>query len=236
MAFLLVHGLGLSSRIWNHLSPCLDQEAIALDLPGHGESNSIDFTWSGIWQTIANSMEWRKWSETILVLHSFSACLLPELVSLKVQPKKIIMIEGILHPKDALWSSDLTLLNNSQYDYWLKRFRSVSEIALRSQLFSKQEKKDIKFWSDAFKHVNSNALYTMSTNLKKRLGSDELLEAIKLLSNLIIYLRGERSRLSQEGRTFLENNSIEIREIPGTGHFPMIDDPIAIKKCIDTCN
>lgn len=228
MSFLLVHGLGLSSNIWSRLIPLLDGEVIAVDLPGHGESDATDFGWHGLWVTIADSLGGREWSETTLVLHSFSACLLPEIMPAGVRPEKIILVEGILHPTDALWSNELTFLDDAQFDSWLIRFRSVSEIALRAQLICRHHKKDIQLWSDAFKKVNGEALRVMATNLRNRLGSYDILDAIKLLSSQILYLRGGRSRLSLVGRTFLESNSIVVREIPGSGHFPMIDNPLAL--------
>lgn len=230
MPYLLVHGLGLSSSLWSRLTPLLGGEAIAVDLPGHGESEATDFSWGGLWKNIAVSLVGREWSETTLVLHSFSACLLPEIISAGVRPKKIILVEGILHPADALWSNDLTLLDDAQYYNWLIRFRSVSEIALRSQLFSSQQKRDIQIWSGAFKQVNGEALRTIARNLRIRLRSVELGHSIKLLANSIIYIRGERSRLSTVGLTFLEGNSIIIKEIPMAGHFPMIDNPHALSR------
>ena len=228
MSFLLVHGLGLSSNIWSSIIPLLDEEVITVDLPGHGESAATDFSWSGLWETIANALAGREWSETTLVLHSFSACLLPEIISSGVRPEKIILIEGILHLTDALWSNEITFFDDAQFNSWLIRFRSVSEIALRAQLFSWQHKKDIQLWSDAFKQVNSEALRVIAKNIRNRLGSDVILNALKSLSGLIVYLRGGRSRLSLVGRAFLESNSIVIKEIAGTGHFAMIDNPIAL--------
>ena len=98
MSFLLVHGLGLSSNIWSSIIPLLDEEVITVDLPGHGESAATDFSWSGLWETIANALAGREWSETTLVLHSFSACLLPEIISSGVRPEKIILID---HPPSS---------------------------------------------------------------------------------------------------------------------------------------
>lgn len=139
----------------------------------------------------------------------------------------------MLHSIDAMWSSELSFLDNYEYHCWLKRFRSVSEIALRAQLFSRQDKKNVELWSDAFKQVNDEALRMMATSLRERLGSDELLNAIKLLSSLVIYIRGERSRLSSIGRTFLESNFIKVGEVQQSGHFLMIDNPLALKNFIN---
>lgn len=228
MSFLLVHGLGLSSNIWSRLIPLLDGEVIAVDLPGHGESDGADFSWNGLWMTIVDAVRSREWSETTLVMHSFSACLLPEIISAGARPAKIILVEGILHPADAIWSNELTFLDDTQFDSWLIRFRSVSEMALRSQLISRHNRKDIQLWSDAFKKVNGEALRVMATNLRNRLGSYDILNTTESLRSPILYLRGGRSRLSLSGRTFLESNSIFVREIPDSGHFPMIDNPLAL--------
>ena len=234
MTFLLVHGLGLSSNIWSRLIPFLDGEVLAVDLPGHGESDSTDFSWHGLWKTLANAVCLKEWAEITLVMHSFSACLLPEIISAGVRPAKIILIEGILHPADALWTNELTFLDDAQFDGWLIRFRSVSEMALRSQLFSRNNRHDIQLWSDAFKRVNGEALRVMAFNLRNRLGTDDIPIAIESLNGFIVYLRGGRSRLSLVGRTFLESNSIVVSEIQDSGHFPMIDNSHAVIEFLNS--
>ncbi len=232
MSFLLVHGLGLSSNIWSHLIPFLTGKAITLDLPGHGEASGTDYSWSGLWASIVDANGQNEWSETILVLHSFSASLLPEILTANVHPKKIVMVEGILHPSDAVWSHGLTILDTASFKLWLKRFRLVSEMALRVQLCSRQSEQNIRIWSDSFKKVNGEALHNLSKLLRDRLGTASFLNAIESLGNHILYIRGGKSKLSLTGRAFLEEKSIQVRVVDGSAHFPMIDNPGAVAELI----
>ena len=223
---MLVHGLGLSTRIWNRLTPLLGEKVSVLDLPGHGESDLTKYNWNDLWDVIFSVIEPDEWPETTLVLHSFTASLLPEIIFEKLRPAKLVLLEGILHSDDAYWSNDLALLDDVQYFHWLDRFRSVSEMALKSQLCSRQEKRDLMYWSEAFKVVKGDALRVIATNLKKRLDSVAIVHSIKSASIPIVYLRGGRSRLSVAGQSLLEHNAIRIIEISSSGHFPMIDNPV----------
>jgi len=232
MNFVLVHGLGLSSNIWSRLIPLLDGEVIALDMPGHGISSSTEYSWKGFWTTIMDPMKFRTWSDTTLVLHSFTASLLPEILSSGVRPRKIVLLEGILHSDDALMSNNLILMDEDQFSRWLDRFRSVSKMALKSQLVSRHTKSDIGEWSDAFNVVQGDAFYFMAINLQKRLGTNEIFDAIRSLSIPLLYIRGENSRLSFAGRAFLQQNNVKIIEISNSAHFPMIDNPKELSHLI----
>lgn len=99
--YLLVHGLGLSADIWSHLSPLLEGEVIAKDLPGHGASRSQAYDWVDLWGEITSPVRRDQWVETVLVLHSFIAALIPEIVSSGIRPAHVVLLEGILQSKDA---------------------------------------------------------------------------------------------------------------------------------------
>jgi pimeloyl-ACP methyl ester carboxylesterase len=236
MSFLLVHGLGLSSSIWSLFAPLLDGEVISVDLPGHGSSISTDYSWFGILRSISNANMERDWSQTILVLHSFSASLLPELVKEGVRPCKVIIIEGILSQHDALWSDVVSSLDDAHFDNWLLRFRSVAEMALKSQLVTRQNKADIQIWSSSFRVVNGDSLRLMARNLKERLISNEIEVTLGIVEFPLMYIRGENSRLSEIGRIFLHEHGVSIIDISDSGHFPMIDNPKALAILIGNCS
>jgi len=223
--FVLIHGLGLSPTIWSRLAPLLNVEVILVELPGHGNSKSNDYSWHGIWQVINEAIGGRDWSDIRLVLHSFTACLLYEIWNAGVCPSKIIIIEGILHPDDVSWSNRITNFDDLEYSNWLTRFRSVADITLRSQLISKHDPNQIQYWSNAFKNVNGDALREMAINLKLRLSSKEILDSFSQISSPILYLRGGRSMLGLAGLELLYSNSISIFKVPNSGHFPMLDNP-----------
>jgi len=232
MKYILVHGLGLSSSIWSYLVPKLVGEVIAVDLPGHGKSRSRDYDWHGIWSTVSQSIDPKEWADTTLVLHSFTASLLPEIVAAKVFPEKIILIEGILHSDDAKWSNNLVSMDCHQFRNWLERFRVVSKMVLKSQLVLKHSIKDIHQWSNAFNIVKAEALHSMAIKLQKRLNTDAISHAISSLYIPTLYIRGESSRLSLIGQGFLKKNNIKVTKISKSAHFPMIDNPHRLANLI----
>lgn len=228
MIFVLVHGLGLSKEIWSELSPLLKGDVISVDLPGHGNSKSKDYSWNGIWSVINAAVGKKDWSDVSLVLHSFAACLIPEILSANVRPAKIILLEGILHIEDLSWSSKISDLNQFEYGNWLIRFRSVAEITLRSQLILNRPSKEIRQWSYAFEAVDGDALRGMALNLKHRLNSEDMHDAITKINSPILYARGRLNKMGLASIDLLRREkSIPIIEVPNSRHFPMIDNPIA---------
>ena len=210
----------------------LEGEVFAIDLPGHGGSVVTTDEWDGIWTTIFRQLSHEQWNETTLVLHSFSAALLPEIVACSVKPKEVILLEGILYPDDAVWTSELNLIDEARFSNWLARFRSVATMTLKSQLVNKHSAKDIEGWSTGFISVRGDALRIMAYNLLRRLKSQEISNALGTVSFPLTFIRGKRSRLSEVGRSFITTHSVDVIEIAGSGHFPMIDNPIGLKELI----
>lgn len=233
MAYILVHGLGLSARIWSALIPFLDDETVAVDLPGHGNSPSNDFSWKGLWRSVKEAAEPVKWSEATVVLHSFAACIIPEIFSVPIRPKKIIFIEGILQPDDAIWSGNITHLNDDDFQNWLLRFRSVSEMALKSQLVTKQPKDKIIEWSNAFMIADGDALRGIADNLRERLSSGLIAKTLDRSKTHFAYVKGSRSRLCIDSLTF---QGMAFYEIENSGHFPMVDNPAELANIISHKN
>jgi pimeloyl-ACP methyl ester carboxylesterase len=229
MTYVLVHGLGLSSNIWSSLIPYLDGEIVAVDLPGHGNSTSTDFSWKGLWRSVMDAAGSVEWQDTTVVLHSFAACLIPEIYSESIRPKKIVIIEGILLLGDASWSGNITCLSYADFQKWLFRFRSVSEMTLKSQLVSKQPKDKLVAWSNAFRIANGDALRRIAGNINERLSSDVISKALNLYQDSSVYVSGSKSRLGINESTF---QGLLFCEIENSGHFPMIDNPTDLANII----
>lgn len=229
MTYVLVHGLGLSANIWSSLIPFLDDEIVAADLPGHGNSTSNDFSWKGLWRSVVDAAGSVEWSETTIVLHSFSACLIPEICSESIRPRKIVFIEGILQPSDAVWSGNLTHLYDDDFQNWLLRFRSVSEMTLKSQLVTNQPKDKLIEWSNAFRIADGDALRGIASNMKDRLSSGLITKTFDRGQAHFTYVKGSRSRLCIDGSTF---KGVTFYEIENSGHFPMIDNPAGLANII----
>jgi len=232
MQYVFVHGLGLSGSIWSRIIPLLDGEIITVNLPGHADSNSTNYGWDAIYEVILEHIEYSQWSQTTLILHSFSAAVIPEIVFDGVTPFRVFMIEGILHSSDSTWTTELAQMDDLHFNRWLPRFRAVAEITLRSQLIVKCGQTDINEWANGLRTVNGHALRTMASNLKIRLDSEIIAQTIRSARFSIRYIRGGRSRLSSSGRVFIEQLPIVLDEIDQSGHFPMIDNPVQLKNLL----
>ena len=107
MTLLLVHGLGLNSNIWNSFIPHLKETVFAVGLPGHGRSLDKELGWKQIWKTVTRGLRNEDPNDCTLVLQSFSAALIPEIVESCLKFKKIILLEGIIHANDLGWSKSM---------------------------------------------------------------------------------------------------------------------------------
>jgi pimeloyl-ACP methyl ester carboxylesterase len=223
--FLLVHGLGLSSRIWSDLVPYIKDEVIAIDLPGHGDSSCYNFSWDGIYQTIVDSISIDEWMNTVLVLHSFSSCVVPEIIQRGVRPKRILILEGPLISRPYSWISRVAKLDDTEYLQWISRFREAAEISLRVQLVSRHSREQLKYWSDGFKRVNPEALRVMAINLYQRIESNELPKVVQSHAEKIRYVYGAKSYLNPNVLKILKTLQLRIDFVPNSKHFPMIDNP-----------
>ena len=230
-----MHGLGVSSNIWDGFAPLLDGKVITKDLPGHGNSQIRRYDWDGLWLDISDSIAPDEWEKTIVVLHSFAAALLPEIVETDVRPAYVIFLEGILHYQDIYWSNDIALKSEEEYEIWLKRFRSVSYMALKSQLVAKSSRSEILKWSSSFREVNGIALRSIAMSLRERLLKDELRHSFGKIKFTVKYVKGEKSKVI--AADFLKEVGVEDYWImPNAGHFPMIDAPILLSSKLNELN
>lgn len=232
MSFLLVHGLGLSSQIWSALTPLLPGDVHAVNLPGHGGRADADYDWSSVWADISHAVNPASWPETTLVLHSFTAALMPEVVQSGITPRKVILVEGILFAEDGSWTERISKLSDPEFDRWLEGFRAVSEMALKAQLVSRPDPKEITIWSEGFRIVSRTALRKFSVNLCKRIGESNHNRAIEAAPFPVRYVLGERTRLMNAKRQLLSQKAISVEQISRSGHFPMIDNPSELARLL----
>ena len=230
---ILLHGLGLSKNIWDKLIPLIDCEVIAKDLPGHGGSDCIYYDWKSIWLDTINSLQERDITKASVVLHSFSAGALPEILNHRKQPQMIYLLEGIIHPDDAKWTKVIANMNADEYESWLLKWRSVSNMTLKSQLVRSQSKQDIKKWSSGFRLVKEEALYSMSKQLQSRVNSKELEFYLSSSERNLVYLKGSKSKVSSSGINFVKQCGCRVEELQDSGHFPMLDNPLALARLLN---
>jgi len=143
MKYVLVHGLSLNVNIWNQLTPLINDNVISVGLPGHCESEDTSYGWKDIWCSITERVNKNDWSDAVLVLHSFSAAVLPEVIASGMKPKKVILLEGILHSEDSTWTTNISNMSEYEYKIWFPRFVAVSAMALKSQLVQRYSTRDL---------------------------------------------------------------------------------------------
>ncbi len=230
---VMLHGLGLSKNIWDKLIPLIDCEVIAKDLPGHGDSKFVDYDWKSIWQDTLSNIDERDLSKASIVLHSFSAGVLPEILNHREKPKMIYLLEGIVHPDDVTWTKVVANMSVKEYETWLPRWRSVSHMTLKSQLVRPQLKSDIKKWSSGFRLVKQDAIYSMSEQLQTRVNSKELGQCLSSSDGNLIFLKGSESKVCVSGINFARHCGCKVEELHDSGHFPMLDNPKALASLLN---
>lgn len=230
---ILVHGLGLSRSIWDKLIPLINCEVVAIDLPGHGNSKFECYDWKSIWHDIINSVPQTDITKASVVLHSFSAGALPEILNYRKRPHSIYLLEGIVHPEDAIWTKVIAGMNVEDYKSWLTRWRSVSHMTLKSQLVRPQSSRDIEKWSSGFRVVKEDALFSMSAQLQSRVNSKELEFCLSNSQGNLTYLKGSKSKVGASGINFVRGCGCRIEELQDAGHFPMLDNPEALARLLN---
>lgn len=225
MRFILVHGLGLSSRIWSSLTPLLPGHVDAVELAGHGGLGDQDYSWPALWEQVVTAMSPIEWSRTTLVLHSFSASLLPEIVRSGVEPSQVVLIEGILFPEADSWTERIAQLSPQAFSAWLEGFRSVAEMALKAQLVSRPSSDLIAYWAHGFQSVSGEALRQLSVNLCARVREQAAIKATSQAKFPITYVLGERTRLVCTKERLMVERGLSVQEVARSAHFPMIDNP-----------
>jgi len=230
---MFVHGLGNSGPIWDQMESLhQDFNILTPDLPGHGSNfrsdNKCDYGFNALWTYISDIISDTRFSETVLILHSMSSGILPEIAKGSNRPKSVVIVEGNLIEEDAIWSRKIQSMKNNEYIDWIKKFQNNASTVLKSQLVNVHNKEKIDYWSYGFKEVDPLALKTIANEISILTSSGAIVHSLNELSIPIIFLRGSESRPWNEGKRLLKELDIPLVFIPSSSHFPMIDNPKAV--------
>jgi pimeloyl-ACP methyl ester carboxylesterase len=100
MSFVLIHGATMGANCWDRLTPLLDGDVLAVDLPGRGTRNDIDVrtvTLEDCGKAVAADIVQRDLTDVILVGHSFGGVTVPlvmELVPERI--RRVVLLSAVV--------------------------------------------------------------------------------------------------------------------------------------------
>lgn len=230
--FIFIHGLGLSSTIWEPIKPLVKGNCLCPDLLGHGNSPSGVYNFESLWEYLSAELKYVDWSSTTLIMHSMSSALLPEISKSRIYPKSICLIEANLILEDAHWSHQICQKSSYDFSSWFSKFKANSELVLGMQLEKSHKKNDLVLWSSGFKQVDKLALRQLAKELLKLSSTKKIISAIRKIDSPTSYFRGSKSQPWTEGEQILKKLGIPLFVIPNASHYPMLDNPIAVWESI----
>ncbi len=221
--FLLLHGLGSSSIVWEPLIAQMEGvTSWAPDLPGHGKHSSHyrfgDWNPANFWSMCFEAGDW-----SFVVMHSAASALLPELVSSPWSPF-VVLLEGNLILEDAHWSQSLTNMDSAAYEAWYLRFSKNANMAVRMGLQRRASTPEVNHLASGLHQVNSAALIDFATLTATRTRDGSIKNSVGLIPGQVLYLRGARSP-AWGGWPFLAEVGVAHAIIEGASHHMMIDSP-----------
>ena len=223
---LLVPGLGCAKECFNGAfrhEALRHTTLVTFDFPGQGDhapARNPEPVWSGNMQFLC------RWLSSIymltaptgrrvhMVAHSMGN--LPALAAWTPIPEKtqgaFISIEGNLTTADCFASSRLSI-GLPETEAFINELRASADLSLRR-------------WGADLLWNEPQYLVALARDLVSICGTDYLTSGWKQLKEAH-YLYGERSGYPEHHRHLFEETNTAVHEIPGSGHFPMFDNPAA---------
>lgn len=104
MSFVLVHGAGMSAECWQRLVPLLDDDTIAVDLPGRAARSDVDLrsvTLTDCEDAIVRDVLDADLSDIVLVAHSFAGVSVPRaMAALAPRLRHVVFLSAVV-PQDG---------------------------------------------------------------------------------------------------------------------------------------
>ena len=104
MAYVLVHGAGMGGDCWDRLVPLLDEEVVAVDLPGRGvraDGDVARVSLSDCAAALEEDVVSRDLRDVVLVAHSFAGVAVPRVMaSLADRLRHVVFLSAVV-PEDG---------------------------------------------------------------------------------------------------------------------------------------
>lgn len=104
MSFVLVHGATLGANCWDRLTPLLDGDVLAVDLPGRGARADVDIrtvTLDDCAKAVLADIGERNLTDVVLVGHSFGGVTVPRVMTLIPERIRHVVLLSAVVPEDG---------------------------------------------------------------------------------------------------------------------------------------
>ncbi|MGW3961669.1 alpha/beta fold hydrolase [Amycolatopsis sp. NPDC005003] len=104
MSFVLIHGATMGAGCWDRLTPLLDGEVLAVDLPGRGTRGDVDVrtvTLEDCAEAVAADVVRRDLTDVVLVGHSFGGVTVPRVMALVPERIRRVVLLSAVVPDDG---------------------------------------------------------------------------------------------------------------------------------------
>lgn len=104
MSFVLIHGATLGANSWDRLTPLLDGEVLAVDLPGRGSRADVDIrtvTLDDCGKAVAADIVDRDLTDVVLVGHSFGGVTVPRVMALLPDRIRHVVLLSAVVPENG---------------------------------------------------------------------------------------------------------------------------------------
>lgn len=104
MSFVLIHGATMSAASWERLTPLLEGEVLAVDLPGRGTRADVDLrtvTLDDCARAVVADVVERDLTDVVLVGHSFAGVTMPRVMALLPDRIRHVVLLSAVVPEDG---------------------------------------------------------------------------------------------------------------------------------------
>jgi pimeloyl-ACP methyl ester carboxylesterase len=104
MSFVLIHGATMGADCWDRLTPLLDGDVLAVDLPGRGTRRDIDLravTLEDCGKAVVADIVERDLTDIVLVGHSFGGVTVPRVMALVPDRIRRVVLLSAVVPEDG---------------------------------------------------------------------------------------------------------------------------------------
>lgn len=104
MSFVLIHGATMGATSWERLTPLLDGEVLAVDLPGRGTRADVDLrtvTLDDCARAVVADIVERDLTDVVLVGHSFAGVTMPRVMALLPDRIRHVVLLSAVVPEDG---------------------------------------------------------------------------------------------------------------------------------------